>query len=51
LLDGEQPSKIIVKSKSEGNQPTEFSNLDMISAEVDQDVTPSMMFISTSNLI
>ena len=51
FFHGEKHSKIIVKSKSDGNQPSDLSNLDTISGEVEQDIMPSKVFVDTSNLV
>jgi len=40
LSDGENPSEIIVTSIRDDNQTTDFPNLDKISDEVEQAVTP-----------
>jgi hypothetical protein len=51
LFDGEPPSKIFVRSKSDPESIEDSPNLDMDTGEVEQDVTPSMVYIDTSDLI
>jgi hypothetical protein len=51
LFDGEPPSKIFVRSKNDPDTAEDFSNLDPDSGEIDQDVTPSMVHVDTSELI
>jgi len=49
LFDGEKPSKTVMKSKSDSNQPN-VSPTYSISGEVEQDVMPSTLFVDTSDL-
>jgi hypothetical protein len=51
LFDGEPPSRIFVRSKSDPDNDKDFPNLDSDTGEVEQDVTPSMVYIDTSDLI
>jgi len=51
LFDGEPLSKIYVKSRSDPDNPDESPALDNETGEVEQDVTPSMVHVDTSDLI
>ena len=51
LFDGEPPSRIFVRSKSDPDNDEDLPNLDYTTGEVEQDVTPSMVYVDTSDLI
>ena len=51
LFDGEPPSRIFVRSKNDPDNDEELPNLDSDTGEIEQDVTPSMVYVDTSDLI
>ena len=51
LFDGEAPSKIYVRSRTDPDNPDELPALDPDSGEIEHDVTPSMVNVDTSDLI
>ena len=51
LFDGETPSKIYVRSRTDPDNPDEYPALDPDSGEIEHDVTPSMVNVDTSDLI
>ena len=51
LFDGETPTKIYVKSKGDPDDEADYPALDKVHGEIEQDVTPSMTFVDTSELV
>ena len=51
LFDGEPPSTIFVRSKNDPDHAKDYPNLDSVSGEIEQDTTPSMVHVDTSELI